>query len=122
MIPAISQCPVVVSLPFDFSAHLPWAPRGLAIAGTPASGRMFPSPRLCKFGRDSCRDSQIWPNVSEPASPHSGASGIAPMPAPSRTIRVMRLKCSIEVRDDKLYNHKYGSKRNLQVHDALRTG
>src|SRR5947209_19553953 len=53
---------------------------------------MFPSPRLCKFGRDSCRDSQMWPNVSEPASPHSGASGIAPMPAPSRTIRVILLK------------------------------
>ena len=27
-----------MSLPLDFSAHLPWAPRGLAIGGTPASG------------------------------------------------------------------------------------
>src|ERR1043166_10328630 len=34
----------------------------------------------------------MCPNVSEPASPHSGASGMAPMPAPSRTIRVTRLK------------------------------
>jgi hypothetical protein len=34
----------------------------------------------------------MWPSVSEPASPHSGASGIAPMPAPSRTIKRIRLK------------------------------
>src|ERR1051325_1277506 len=34
----------------------------------------------------------MWPNVSAPASPHSGASGIAPMPAPSRTISRTRLK------------------------------
>src|SRR6185295_3917404 len=34
----------------------------------------------------------MCPNVSAPASPHSGASGIAPMPAPSRTINKTRLK------------------------------
>src|SRR5690349_15487342 len=34
----------------------------------------------------------MWPNVSAPASPHSGASGIAPIPAPSRTISKTRLK------------------------------
>src|SRR6185295_2706281 len=34
----------------------------------------------------------MCPNVSAPASPHSGASGIAPMPAPSRTINRTRLK------------------------------
>src|ERR1044072_8554635 len=34
----------------------------------------------------------MCPNVSAPASPQSGASGIAPMPAPSRTINRTRLK------------------------------
>src|SRR6266404_2783250 len=53
---------------------------------------MLPSPRLCRFGRRTSRDSQMWPNVSDPASPQSGASGIAPMPAPSRTIRIIRSK------------------------------
>src|SRR5258707_10570995 len=48
---------------------------------------MFPSPMLCRFGKRTARDSRMWPKVSEPASPHSGASGMAPIPAPSRTIR-----------------------------------
>src|ERR1041385_7468791 len=34
----------------------------------------------------------MCPKVSAPASPHSGASGIAPMPAPSKTINKTRLK------------------------------
>src|SRR6185369_16270539 len=34
----------------------------------------------------------MWPKVSAPASPQSGASGIAPMPAPSSTINKTRLK------------------------------
>src|SRR2546430_16508223 len=58
---------------------------------------MFPRPRLCRFGRRNGRDSQMWPNVSEPASPQSAASGIAPMPAPSRTIKIMRSKDSVFV-------------------------
>src|SRR6476660_2820059 len=39
----------------------------------------------------------MWPNVSDPASPHSGASGIAPMPAPSRTTRVILLNLFIVI-------------------------
>src|ERR1044071_8872087 len=53
---------------------------------------MLPSPYRCKFGSRTGRDSSMCPNVSEPASPHSGASGIAPIPAPSRTISKIRLK------------------------------
>src|SRR5215213_6877863 len=53
---------------------------------------MLPSPYRCKLGSRTGRDSRMWPNVSAPASPHSGASGIAPMPAPSRTIKRTRLK------------------------------
>src|ERR1051325_3753147 len=34
----------------------------------------------------------MCPKVSAPASPHSGASGMAPMPAPSSTINKTRLK------------------------------
>src|SRR6185369_9769359 len=39
----------------------------------------------------------MWPKVSAPASPQSGASGIAPMPAPSKTISKTRLKEGIKV-------------------------
>src|SRR6185369_2939897 len=53
---------------------------------------MLPSPYRCKFGNRTGRDSRMCPNVSAPASPHSGASGMAPMPAPSRTISKTRLK------------------------------
>src|ERR1051325_1273797 len=56
---------------------------------------MLPSPYRCKFGSRTGRDSRMCPNVSAPASPHSGASGIAPMPAPSRTINKTRLKVGI---------------------------
>src|SRR5689334_25635 len=34
----------------------------------------------------------MCPNVSDPASPHSGASGMSPIPAPSSTISKIRLK------------------------------
>src|SRR5712691_7127105 len=93
--PAISQWPVVVSFPFERNAHLPNDPRGSVAGGTPRKGRTFPKPQLCRFGKLTMRDSQICPSVSEPASPHSGASGIAPMPAPSRTIKVTRLNLLI---------------------------
>src|SRR5690242_5777959 len=53
---------------------------------------MLPSPYRCRFGKRTGRDSSMCPNVSEPASPHSGASGIAPIPAPSSTISKIRLK------------------------------
>ena len=36
--PAISQCPVIVSLPADASAIAPQAPRADAAGGTPATG------------------------------------------------------------------------------------
>src|SRR5437660_7088294 len=91
MMPAISQCPVVVSLPFDCKAHLPNDARGCETGATPFRGRMFPRPQLCRFGSCTGRESQICPSVSEPASPHSAASGISPMPRPSRTIIVIRL-------------------------------
>ncbi len=92
MIPAISQCPVVVSLPLERSAHRPYEPRSWSNGGTPCSGRIFPRPYRCRLGSRTVRDSRIWPRVSAPASPHSGASGIAPIPAPSRTISSTRWK------------------------------
>src|SRR3979411_616993 len=59
-IPAISQWPVVVSLPFERKAHLPNDPRGSELGDTPRNGRTFPNPQLCKFGSATGRDSQIW--------------------------------------------------------------
>src|ERR1044071_788599 len=37
----------------------------------------------------------MWPMVSEPASPHSAASGISPMPALSSTIKTILSKAPL---------------------------
>src|SRR5687768_1495203 len=90
--PAISQWPVVVSFPLERSAHLPNEARGCDAGATPRRERILPSPQPCRLGSCTVRESQMCPKVSDPASPHAAASGISPMPAPSRTISVMRLK------------------------------
>ena len=69
--PAISQCPVMVSLPLEISAIFPKAPAG---DGTAISEKETPSilpmPSFLRFG--TCRSflfSLICPKVSAPASP-----------------------------------------------------
>ena len=58
--PAISQWPVMVSLPADASRIAPQAPRGAAAAGTPAIAVRWPSPSASRFGQpqpaDGARD------------------------------------------------------------------
>ncbi len=90
MMPAISQWPVVVSLPFERSAQRPKDARGLSTGATPLKLRTLPNPQPRKLGIFTCRDSQMCPSVSEPASPHSAASGISPMPRLSSTMSVIR--------------------------------
>src|SRR5271166_5823385 len=88
--PAISQCPVVVSLPGDASAHLPKAAVGCAAGSMCASGLIFPKPNTARFGKCSVRLRAMLPSVSLPTSPYAAASGIAPMPTLSSTIQVIR--------------------------------
>src|SRR6056297_1242285 len=49
-IPAISQCPVVESLPADTSLILPQDARGFFAAPTEARGFIFPRPSFPKLG------------------------------------------------------------------------
>src|SRR5687768_4800900 len=93
MTPAISQCPRVVSLAGDNSAHLPYAPLATGSGGTPRIGRIFPKPSLPRFGRctPSGKCSERFPSVLAPISPNASASGRAPAPTLSRTITITRL-------------------------------
>src|SRR6185437_147980 len=90
--PAISQCPVVVSFPGEASAHLPNAPAGSEAGSRASKGLIFASPSRHKFGRCSFRRFAILPRVSLPASPYCAASGISPIPTLSRTIQMTRSK------------------------------
>src|SRR3954468_7895424 len=90
--PAISQCPVVVSLPGEARAHFPNAAPGISERANPANGSMFANPNLDKLGSRSGRIRARLPNVLLPASPYDAASGIAPIPTLSRTIHTTRLK------------------------------
>ena len=68
--PAISQCPVMVSLPAEASRIAPQAPRGAAAAGTPAMAVRWPSPSAPRFGSVSPPTARaMFPSVSAPASP-----------------------------------------------------
>src|SRR5947208_2625809 len=58
-IPAISQCPVVVSLPFDRSVHFPYEQNGDLTAGILASGRILPSPIFSRFGSLTSLDARM---------------------------------------------------------------
>ena len=56
MIPAISQCPVIVSLPRERSRRRPAAARGEpGAAVTPRTAAMSPSPSHRAVGRDEAR-------------------------------------------------------------------
>src|SRR6185369_4509596 len=89
--PAISQCPVMVSLPADASFITPTAPRAAAAAGTPAMSVTCPSPSAPRFG--SARPPRRlarFPSVSAPSSPYARASGAPPHPTPSATTMIAR--------------------------------
>jgi hypothetical protein len=94
--PAISQCPVMVSLPADASTMLPYAPSGAATAGTPAICVTCPNPSAPRFGNASPPIALArFPSVSAAASPYSAASGAPPHPTPSATKMTTR-RCAEE--------------------------
>src|SRR5262245_40402707 len=85
-IPAISQCPVVVSLPAERSVRRPRAVPGRASGSTPAIVVSMPRPRAPRFGaRIPPTAEAVLPSVSEPASPYACASGASPTPKESQT-------------------------------------
>src|ERR1022692_2322456 len=91
MMPAISQCPVVVSFPGEASAAFPNAAVGRSTGFRCGKGLMLASPMRCKLGMCSGRTRSRLPRVSLPgASPYAAASGISPTPQLSRTIRMTR--------------------------------
>ena len=73
--PANSQCPVVVSLPGDFSFITPKLAKGLFVTSQPGSSfpkskEAFPNPSFVRFGHFApFTVSQICRAVLEPSSP-----------------------------------------------------
>src|SRR6202453_2678912 len=91
-IPAISQCPVVVSFPGERVAPLPYDPKASAAGVKYSNGLIFARPSRTRFGIFSGRDRAICPSVSRPTSPYSAASGSSPIPTLSKTIQMIRSK------------------------------
>jgi len=53
MIPLISQCPVVVSLPFDFSFNLATEPVKVSSFFNSSNPLIFKSPNFSKLGKEN---------------------------------------------------------------------
>src|SRR5919198_2311395 len=89
--PAISQCPVVLSLPAERSVSRPWAVPGPASGGTPRISVSNPSPSAARFGASIPPAARAqFPRVFVPSSPYSTASGAAPTPKESHTTSATR--------------------------------
>src|SRR5689334_9556153 len=115
MIPTISQCPVVVSLPGLLSAQRPKFPIGESTPANPAIGLILPSPSRLKFGNDKGLCRAIFPRVSLPSgSPYDAQSGIAPIPTLSSTIHTTRLN-DIELLP-RLFKHGLHTRRPIPGH------
>ena len=87
LIPIISQCPVMVSLPLLASLRHMKCPAGFSTPVIFLAGWRFSIPSFLRFGisRDPIF-SRICPKVSTPVSPKFAESGIAPIPRESSTI------------------------------------
>ena len=85
--PIISQCPVVVSFPFERSTSRPATAGAPGCGGQPSSGITFPSPSASRLGRSRPPTAlAVLPRVFEPSSPYSPASGNSPAPTASSTM------------------------------------
>ena len=88
LIPIISQCPVIVSLPLLASLSRKNFAVGCSTGETPFSFLKFPIPIFCKFGIEKFSIfSAICPHVSDPLSPKCAASLPFPIPRESKTIK-----------------------------------
>src|SRR4051812_33606163 len=84
--PASSQCPTVVSLPWERSSSRPAAEGAVASGGQPASGMTLPRPSACRVGsRRPPTACATVASVLEPWSPQSAGSGSSPAPTASST-------------------------------------
>ena len=82
-----SQCPVVVSLPFERSRSRPATAGAPGCGGQPSSGITFPRPSASRLGRSRPPTARaMLPRVFEPSSPYSPASGNSPAPTASSTM------------------------------------
>src|SRR5215210_521744 len=89
--PISSQCPVVVSLPFERSSSLPATAGAPGWGGQPSSGITFPRPSASSAGRSSPPTARATlPSVFDPSSPNEAASGNSPAPTASSTITQAR--------------------------------
>ena len=89
--PISSQCPAVVSFPFERSSSRPATAGAYGCGGQPSSGSTLPSPSASMFGRSRPPTARATlPSVSEPSSPQSAASGSSPAPTASSTITQAR--------------------------------
>ena len=91
-IPAISQCPIVVSFPADTSASFPKHPMGLSQRSRLCAPSILPIPSFTILGilRPPLA-SAVCPNVSAPSSPNLAASLASPIPTLSKTIHIILL-------------------------------
>ena len=75
----------------EASRILPKAPRGAATGGTPRIVVRLPSPSPARCGSVSPPTrAAMLPSVLAPSSPYAAASGSAPQPQESRTMRTTR--------------------------------
>lgn len=81
---------MVVSLPMELSVSRANAPVGAAALGRQVTPSMLPSPAAVMLGMSSFGEVAQAPRVLTPTSPKDSASGIAPMPKESRTIKNTR--------------------------------
>ena len=88
--PEISQWPMVVSFPLDASRMRATAARGEGTDGCQSMPSMLNRPRDSMFGMWKYRLVAALFKVLVPSSPYSAASGSAPMPTLSRTMRKIR--------------------------------
>ena len=94
--PASSQCPVVVSLPRELSRKRAKAPRGAGTRSAAASAAsLMPSteksPSEARCGAEKPSERTRLRSVLHAPSPKSAASGAAPTPRLSSTMRNTRL-------------------------------
>ena len=96
-IPAISQCPIVVSLPRESSRRRAKAPMGLSVGVPQPTPSMLKSPSFVRFGACSSGEVVSDASVLHFPSPKSAASGSFPMPKLSSTMMNTRLIPAIAV-------------------------
>ncbi len=85
--PAISQCPIVVSFPLDSSFKRAKDASGAASFSPAVTPSILNSPNFFMFGIEKHLLFETDKSVLLPMSPYSAASGSSPIPTLSNTIK-----------------------------------